>query len=323
MNAFSQTHYHLLRQLAEFDLSKRRRTILELILRKSFGVGRAQAYFPKLEYFEVLTGMSRGNVCSNLGWLIQARVVEECAAGVYAVLLPVEQWRVPRRVAASAAVREVDRWLDLEPAQRELLPEPPSLRQTLRELGGENFPTPCREDGEHGLRVSQRYVGVPVPVQHSAMESGSVPDSGMEPVPDSGMEPVPDSGMERGKPDPSAVYGCVPEMGTPFKALKVQSSKPCQEALNSELLTLKEEESEGKLQQRSQIGNEAEWMARVADLVGAKTMERYGGWYRNRLRENRGKFERVLNAVALDQREGKVARNWGGHFYDLWQRFAP
>ncbi len=316
MNSFTQKHYDLLVQLADFDFSKRRRALLELILRKSFGAGRTRAYIPKLEYFQLLTGMSRGNVCSNLGWLIRARVVEECAAGVYAVLLPVEQWRVPRRVAASAAVREVDRWLDLEPAQRQLLPEPPSLSQALRELGSENFPTPCREDGEHGLRVSRRYVGMPVPVQHSAMESGRVPDSGMEPVPDSGTRP--------GKPDPSGGYGCVPESGTPFKALKVQSLKPSEEALNSELLTLREGECEGKPQAHSRIGNdEAEWMARVADLVGSKTMERYGGWYRNRLRENRGKFERVLNAVALDKREGMTARNWGGHFFDLWQRFAP
>jgi hypothetical protein len=66
---------------------------------------------------------------------------------------------------------------------------------------------------------------------------------------------------------------------------------------------------------------EAAWLAKVRALVGDRTMEEHGGWYRNRLRENPGKFERVFNAVALDVREGRTIRNRGGHFAFLWKQF--
>lgn len=309
MTSDQTTHYDLLNKLGGYEFAPRERLIVELILKKSFGLGRTRAYIPRLEVFVVMTRISRGNVSSILRRLIRCLVIEECAAGVYAVRLPVEQWKVPVRIQVTAAICELDVWLNQEPSQLEMLPEPPSLSQALREI---NFPTLCREGrGTDVLAAAQRYAGSPSDVQRSGRAS---------PVPDLGTA-VPDLGTACVNACKFEVPTGVPEVGTPpFKALKVHSLKPSEEAFNSELSTLKEGESEGKPLTR--IGNEPKWMERVADLVGPKTMKDYGGWYRNRLRENQGKFERVLNAVALDKREGVVARNWGGHFYDLWGRFA-
>ena len=103
---------------------------------------------------------------------------------------------------------------------------------------------------------------------------------------------------------------------------------PSEEALSTEHEALREGESEGE-PGCSQIGNRAaleaqltrerEWFARLNALLGPKILKRYGGMYRNMLREKAGLFERVFNAVAQDKRErlGKIG-NLGKHFRWLW-----
>jgi ribosomal protein L24E len=211
---FSSSHYSLLRRLRDFDFSNYQRHLVELVLEKSFGQGRAKAYFPKLECFVVLARMSRGNASETLSGLVRARVIEKCGIGVYAIRLPVEQWAVPMRLEWTQAVREVDAWLNQEPAQLEMsgagadaLGEPPSLSQALRELAGTtttNFPALCRDAVRSGDR---RYVGqasAPQAVRDPVPDSGTVPENGMG-VPESGTlgvsrcgsgaaDAVPDSG---------------------------------------------------------------------------------------------------------------------------------
>lgn len=73
----------------------------------------------------------------------------------------------------------------------------------------------------------------------------------------------------------------------------------------------------------AQHHRDREMIREAFELVGPATAKARGGWYWNRLRENRGKFERVLAAVRADRKERPTAiHNWGGHFCDLWRRFA-
>ena len=56
--------------------------------------------------------------------------------------------------------------------------------------------------------------------------------------------------------------------------------------------------------------------------VQEKEMTNWGGWWRNRYREDAGKAKRVLAEVRSMLREGKIRRNPGAAAQDLWKRFA-
>jgi len=56
------------------DFSKRQRSILDLILRLSWGCGKTMAIIPKQKDFE-LVGISETKIKSELKWLINARVI--------------------------------------------------------------------------------------------------------------------------------------------------------------------------------------------------------------------------------------------------------
>lgn len=223
---FSSSHYSLLRRLRDFDLSVYQRLVVELILEKSFGQGRAKAYFPRLECFVVLVRMSRGNVSETLNGLVRARVVEKCGAGVYAVRLPVEQWAVAQRLEWTQAVRDLDAWLNKEPEQMELGPgadalgEPPSLSQALRELAGTTtvFPAQCRDAVRSGDRRNVGQASAPPSARGPVPESGTVPENGTG-VPDSGTHGVSRCG--------SGAANAVPESGTPptYRRLNVPSEE--------------------------------------------------------------------------------------------------
>jgi hypothetical protein len=68
------------------------------------------------------------------------------------------------------------------------------------------------------------------------------------------------------------------------------------------------------------VQTEKELFECLLQLIGDRALRDYGGWYRLRWRQHRGKFIRVFKLVGLDVREGRVNRNVGGHFYDVWQR---
>lgn len=106
-----------------------------------------------------------------------------------------------------------------------------------------------------------------------------------------------------------------------FNSSKVTAfSKGSTKLLTAELLT-------GFGERRPEVGvqrsDELRSMVREAlALVGEKTAREFGGWYWNRARENKSKFERVLAAVRSDVKEGMITSNTGGHFWDTWRRFA-
>ncbi len=53
---------------------------------------------------------------------------------------------------------------------------------------------------------------------------------------------------------------------------------------------------------------------------GSAELEDWGGWFRNRFREDPDKARRVLADIASLARERKLAKGPGAAFYDLWQR---
>ena len=57
--------------------------------------------------------------------------------------------------------------------------------------------------------------------------------------------------------------------------------------------------------------------------VSKNEITNWGGWWRNRYREDKGKARRVLAEVASMVREGRVHKNPGAAASDLWKRFVP
>ncbi len=53
-----------------------------------------------------------------------------------------------------------------------------------------------------------------------------------------------------------------------------------------------------------------------------KEASEWGGWWRNRYRENPDKARRVLAELASMVREHRVRRHAGACARDLWKRFA-
>jgi hypothetical protein len=75
---------------------------------------------------------------------------------------------------------------------------------------------------------------------------------------------------------------------------------------------------------------EGRFMARLLEVFascGTKAQEseltNWGGWWRNRYREDPKKADRVLAELRSMLKEHRVRRNPGGAAMDLWKRFAP
>ena len=64
-------------------------------------------------------------------------------------------------------------------------------------------------------------------------------------------------------------------------------------------------------------------LERCGPKLMGKELANWGGWWRNRYREDAGKAERVLAEIGSMIREGRVLRNPGAAAMDLWKRFAP
>ncbi|HVX56957.1 MAG TPA: hypothetical protein VHA37_04445 [Candidatus Saccharimonadales bacterium] len=120
------------------------RRLADMILFYSHDRERARAVVPAQSFFGLLLGMSKVKVSEGLSWLEANRVMEREAVLVTIQqkeqrwmaywLCPPGQWRLDRRVQESAALVEVEEWLEgLDVDQLELLPPPPSLSQLLAE----------------------------------------------------------------------------------------------------------------------------------------------------------------------------------------------
>ena len=76
------------------DFSKRQRSILDLILRLSWGCSKKTAIIPKQKDFEII-GISATKIKDELQWLINANVIECCKeTNEYSFLKDFEKWAV-------------------------------------------------------------------------------------------------------------------------------------------------------------------------------------------------------------------------------------
>jgi hypothetical protein len=76
------------------DFTKRQRSILDLILRLSWGCGKKTAIIPMQKDFEVV-GIGQGKIKTELDWLINARVISRDQAGKeFAFNKNYDEWKV-------------------------------------------------------------------------------------------------------------------------------------------------------------------------------------------------------------------------------------
>lgn len=92
----------------------------------------------------------------------------------------------------------------------------------------------------------------------------------------------------------------VPKMGTPLNPERFSSVKPCTKLLTAEL-------------------SEAALMARCRELFGEQAMVNWGGRWRNRVRADARKMDRVLAETKVALQEGRC-RSPGGYANDLWEK---
>lgn len=68
---------------------------------------------------------------------------------------------------------------------------------------------------------------------------------------------------------------------------------------------------------------EKELMKLAVEVLEKPVMDQWGGVWRKRVRQNAGKFKRVMLAVMEDKKNGVTPRkDWGAYANDLWERFA-
>jgi hypothetical protein len=116
-------------------------------------------------------------------------------------------------------------------------------------------------------------------------------------------------------------HGTVAEIG------RKPCSKGPSEAVSSTSNPIKNNESSKRTKALNDkcagaAARENELMRRARKFMGEEGMAKSGGMYRTLIRQNAGKFDRVLAQCELDAREGKDIRNRGGYFMDLWKRFT-
>jgi hypothetical protein len=62
----------------------------------------------------------------------------------------------------------------------------------------------------------------------------------------------------------------------------------------------------------------------VLKPIGARKtrleLDNWGGWWRNRFRENPDKAQRVIDDVANMVKEGRILKSFGAAAVDLWSR---
>ena len=78
---------------------------------------------------------------------------------------------------------------------------------------------------------------------------------------------------------------------------------------------------------RKSAGAEKEFLAQVLEMFNAwnpgsadNQLTNWGGWWRNRFRQDAGKAQRVLADVRLLVKEGRILQDPGAAAHDLWKR---
>lgn len=73
---------------------------------------------------------------------------------------------------------------------------------------------------------------------------------------------------------------------------------------------------------RGALETDAELMGACRVIFGEKAMSEFGGLWRKRIQNKRGKAKRVIVAMIEELKDGKKIKNPGGYANDLWKRFA-
>jgi hypothetical protein len=74
--------------------------------------------------------------------------------------------------------------------------------------------------------------------------------------------------------------------------------------------------------ERTFLEDVARIMATHSPATAQEEMENFGGWWRNRFRDDAEKARRVLAEIAAMIRERRIASNPGAAAQDLWKRFS-
>jgi len=77
--------------------------------------------------------------------------------------------------------------------------------------------------------------------------------------------------------------------------------------------------SEGSAEQKF-LGNVMEVMATWSPKEGSAELTNWGGWWRNRFRQDPGKARRILAEIASMIREHRITGSPGAAAGDLWKR---
>jgi hypothetical protein len=109
--------------------------------------------------------------------------------------------------------------------------------------------------------------------------------------------------------------------GLQSKIREDEKKKREDHAVNDERLTLSSEPPrKGDDRERNFLKELSEGFHRFSPKDAVAESKNWGGWWRNRYRENPDKAQRVLNEVLSMIKERKIKRNPGAAGVDLWNR---
>ena len=140
--AFEAASRSLRKALCHHRFPEPAASIMDKVLRYGLEKGELKAVIPNQKCFTILCGLDKHQVSKAISLLRLARVlvVEQWDRGrsprwdVYSITPP-DKWKLPMRVEESAALNDLDKWLErLALDQLEFLAPPPSLDDLLAEL---------------------------------------------------------------------------------------------------------------------------------------------------------------------------------------------
>ncbi len=327
------------RAIAERDLSKIQRLILEAILDLSFRACWAKAYVPRLDVLVQATKVTRGNVSETLAWLAAQKVIEERPPLWYGINVTFSDWSIPTRVKSGVYPRQPELELvppDLQDALRETFVESRGgifIHQARAPRGGADLAT--REPGASRLSRVERMEGSldvrtgpkrgPLPSSSDGIGVsggvGMIARSTPAPSPDSSTGPArvreesafqnPERRVpENGTGVPENGTG-VPESGTsvPFSGTQKVSSPtpPLSKTLNVERSTLNVKALGKETRPAPSREEEERLLELIAQFVGSDDMARSGPFWRAVVRRYP---HRIEEAVGEGRYKSQTGTRW-------------
>lgn len=337
-------------EMRRFDFKDRDRRVVELILDKSFRLARFFAWFPKLEYIGVLTGISKGNVSGIMDRLKRNLVISVSERCFYGLNPFPDKWRIPLRYELTEEIRRLDAALDF-PAEQLRFPEDPDLQDALLQVALEEFALgrTVRQSktethlptlsagiiaGADCLRADQRDAAGLGNNRESGcalMREGNTVAGGRSQLPSANFQvPKMGTGFPKWEPRETGVSSnidgpfvpVVPKMGTSHLTVKkFQLLNAPERAVNNEPFNGVPE-----------VGTEVEnWRRRKADpelleqlkaIMGDKEWANWGGYWTNQVKKDSDLIRRVLGEFRYATKTGAVIHNPGGWMKDLIRRWS-